>query len=214
MRRDDGFTLAELLVALVVMGMMGVMIVSGVGTGRRVWERMDSGSSWREAVEGAQLALRNRLEGAYPQTRFDSSAPYSDFAGNAKTVTFLAEDAAARRPSALRRYRLMVGVSGDLILSSVSDLAADDNPPRDDTVLLHNVQSIDVAYFGAAPPDNVPRWRLEWEKRPTLPQLVRVRVQFAPGDTRWWPDLIVHPAATVDTRCVLDFASHRCQGRG
>jgi general secretion pathway protein J len=213
LRSDKGFALAELLVTLVVLGMIGALIVTGVGTGRRVWQHLDVASAAAESVDNAQTALRNRLERAFPATRYDASAPYSDFAGATATMSFLAPDSDAHRPGALRRYALTLAVNGDLVLSSTSDLAAGDPPPHDDLILIHGVQGIDLAYFGVAPPDNVPRWRFNWEKRPTPPELVRVRVQFAQGDRRWWPDLIVHPYATVDSVCTLEMSNHRCRGR-
>jgi hypothetical protein len=33
------------------------------------------------------------------------------------------------------------------------------------------------------------------------------------GDPRVWPELIVHPAATVDSLCVIDAATGDCRGR-
>ena len=211
--RADGFALAELLVTLVVLGMIGALIVGGVATGRRVWEHGDAVAAAGEQVVAAENLLRARLERAYPATRYDASAPYSDFDGVAKSVAFLAPDGDAHRPSALRRYTLALNVAGDLVLTSVSDVADPDNPRPVDIVLLRRVETIDLAYFGAAPPDNVPRWRLDWRRQSRLPDAVRLRVQFAQGDRRWWPDLIVHPFATVDLLCTLDLASHRCRGR-
>ena len=212
-RSDRGFALAELLVTLVVLSMVGALIVTGVGTGRRVWARLDAAAVAGESVENAQAALRQRIERVFPATRYDASAPYSDFLGAPASLSFLAPDNDAHRPAPLRRYVLSLALNGDLVLSSTSDLAADEPPAHDDLVLIRGVQAIDIAYFGAAPPDNVPRWRFNWEKRPSPPDLVRVRVQFAAGDRRWWPDLIVHPYATIDSLCTLEMSSHHCRGR-
>jgi general secretion pathway protein J len=213
MRDTRGFALTELLVALVLVGLISMLIVTGVSTGRRVWERADAAATAGETVEAAHATLRHRLEHAFPATRFDASAPYSDFLGSAKTMSFLGPDGDARRPGALRRYVVELTLAGELALTSTSDLSDPDAGPHERQVLLRGVGSIDLAYFGASAPDNVPRWRFGWRKQAGLPQLVRVRVQFADGDRRWWPELIVHPAATIDSLCVLDTASHRCRGR-
>jgi len=80
-------------------------------------------------------------------------------------------------------------------------------------VLLHNVQGFDIAYYGVAPPDNRPAWLCDWERQPMPPQLIRIRVQFAPQDPRVWPELLIKPFATVDSMCVLMVRVGKCRGR-
>ncbi len=211
--RSAGFTLVELLVSLAIMAMLSVLIVSGVGGGARVWERMDRTTAAGEAVEGAQAALRTRLERIFPATRYDASTPYVDFDGAADSLAFIAPPADAARPAPLRRYHLALTAAGDLVLSSHSDLAANPAAPDpEQLVLLHGVQGIELAYFGPTAPDNSPRWRPRWTAQPAPPQLVRLRVAFAADDRRWWPDLVVKPAADIDAGCVMN-SSGRCMGR-
>lgn len=209
---DGGYTLVELLASLVVLALIGSMIASGITTGRRVWEHADTSLAALDTVAGAQMVLRNRLETAFPQTKYDGIAPYAYFDGAPSQVKFLAPPEDAHKPAPLWRYSLNVDASGDLVLSSVSDLAVHNALPEN-VVLLRGVQSFDVAYFGAAPPDNIPQWRPGWQSRPSLPQLVRIRVQFAQSDKRWWPDLIVKPVATVDSACALNTQTNTCRGR-
>lgn len=213
--RDAGFTIIELLVSLVILSMLSLMLITGLGTGRRVWERMDQSALAIESVEGAQTLLRDRIERTYGATRFDTSAPYADFRGLANRLNFLAPPPEVERPQALRRYDLSLNTNGDLLLSSWSDIAADpEHPAIVSVVVLHAVQGIDIAYFGTAAPDFTPRWRSEWIQQPSPPRLVRVRLAFAPGDRREWPDMIVKPAEDVDTRCVLEVSTGKCGGRG
>jgi general secretion pathway protein J len=80
-------------------------------------------------------------------------------------------------------------------------------------VLLHNVQQLDIAYFGVVPPDKDPAWHDQWQLMPTLPLLMRVRVGFPPEDTRGWPDLLIKPFAMVDSMCVLTVMTGKCRGR-
>jgi general secretion pathway protein J len=213
--RDGGFTIIELLVSLVILSMLSMMMIMGLGTGRRVWERMDQSALAIESVEGAQTLLRDRIERTYGATRFDAAMPYADFRGQATRLDFLAPPPEVARPQALFRYDLSLSGDGDLLLSSWSDIAADPAHPAITTVtVLKRVQAIDIAYYGSAAPDNTPRWRSVWDHQPAPPRLVRVRLAFAPGDSREWPEMIVKPAADVDVRCILDIATGRCGGRG
>lgn len=213
MRRARGFTLIELLVALAILGLVGALLVSSVGMGRRVWARFDRRGGELRQVEAAQMVLRDRLEAIVPLTRYDADAPYADIEGKADVLFFVAPAAPERQPDALASYRLSLSTTDELVLSSTSEIARERDPPRDDRVLLKGVERVELGYFGVAPPDGVARWRDRWYHRPTPPPLIRVRVLFKAGDRRVWPDLMVHPVATRDTQCVLNSVSGRCKGR-
>jgi general secretion pathway protein J len=208
-----GYALIEMLATLIIVGMTTAMMVSGLGTSRRVWDHIDAANTMGDAVAGSQMLLRDRVERMFPATRYDKIPSYADFDGLADKLMFLAPPRALGAPSGLRRYQLAVAANGDLVLSSLSDLAADQKTPSENLVLLHHVQGLDIAYFGAAPPDNRPGWRFVWEQRPGPPQLIRIRVQFAPQDPRVWPELLVKPFATVDSMCVLMISTRNCRGR-
>ena len=111
------------------------------------------------------------------------------------------------------RYKLSLAPNGDLLLTDLSDVASDPKAPGEPLVLLHNVQQLDIAYYGVVQPDKTPSWHDQWQQRPTLPLLMRVRVQFPPDDGRSWPELLIKPFATVDSMCVLTVMTGKCRGR-
>jgi general secretion pathway protein J len=211
--RESGYTLVELLASLLIVAIASVMMLSGIGTAHRVWTRADVANAGGETVSGAQLLLRDKLEHAFPATRYDKVPTYIDFAGAANGINFLAPPRDLHAPSGLVRYMLQLAPNGDLVLNDLSDLASDPKAPGEPLVLLHNVQQIDIAYFGVLPPDKAPAWHEAWQGRQTLPLLVRVRVQFPPDDARSWPELLVKPFATVDSMCVLTVMTGKCRGR-
>ncbi len=210
--RGEGFALVEALASLVIVAMIGLMILDGVGAGRRVWERIDTRESRGEALDTAQTALRERVEEIFPSTLYDKSPPYIDFDGGPERMTFLANPPEAERPGALRRYTLGLNTRGQLVLLSVSDVARRGTRPSVQ-VLVEGVRRFDIAYFGAAQPDNSRAWRPEWQAEAALPEVIRVRVEFEPGDPRRWPDLIIRPRTTIDSECLLNPISHNCKGR-
>jgi hypothetical protein len=69
--------------------MVSVMMLSGITAGRRVWERADIANAQGESISGAQILLRERLERAYPATRYDKIPTYADFFGIENGVSFL-----------------------------------------------------------------------------------------------------------------------------
>lgn len=207
-----GFTLVETLVSLALLGMASALVVAGLSGTHRVWRHVENRAHGVETVEAAETILRHRVEIAVPGTRYDGGAPYADFAGLPSTMTFVAPPGDALGPGGPRRYTLWLAPSGALVLSNTSDTPHMPGPRHDD-VLLHGAQSLELAYFGAAPPDNSPGWRSTWRQRPAPPQLVRIRVRFPPADRRWWPDLIIRPMADMDTDCALGPDGDRCRGR-
>ncbi|MHB8528966.1 MAG: hypothetical protein ACYC8V_05560 [Caulobacteraceae bacterium] len=210
-QREGGFALVEMIATLAVMAMISWMLIAGVATGRRVWQRLDEAATAADDVDGAQTALRRRIEDAYPATLYEDAGPSVDFAGSSHWIAFLAQPPDGGRPAPLRRYRLFLTARDELALSSVSDVAAGVAPEA--RVLLSGVQGLDIAYFGAAPPDGIRRWREDWKDAPSPPELVRVRIALRPGDRRRWPDLIIHPRATIDSECVLNPSTGLCRGR-
>ena len=209
-----GFALIEALASLVVVSMLSMLVLQGVGMGRRVWEGIDHVATTEEAIEGAQEILRSRIEQMYPATLYGGDEAQTDVNGQADTMEFLAPPPDAQRPATLRRYRLELTAGGQLALSSISDVIT----PRDThitrQILLSGVQQLDIYYYGAAQPDLTRTWRQSWFQQTLPPELVRIRVGFGRGDKRSWPDLIVRPLTNIDSNCVLSSATSRCRGRG
>lgn len=220
----------ELLASLTVLGLLSLMILAGLGGRSIAWNRMDRDSSGGEAVEAVQGLLRQRIGHAWPITLYNIVPPGPDFHGDTARMDFLAPPPAASAPGPLRRYQLALDAGGDLVLDSLSDVAMDQQHWSDRQVLLHGVQSLELSYFGAplkprtgavaaivavAPTGgpSVADWQPSWNQQPVMPSLVRIRLAFLDGDRRRWPDLIVHPAANIDTSCVLVPATGGCRGR-
>ena len=211
--REAGYTLVELLASLIIIGLASAMMLSGISMGHRVWERADLANAAGETISGSQMLLRGRIERAFPATRYDKIPTYVDFFGASNGVTFLAPPRDIHAPQALMRYTLSLAPNGDLLLTDLSDVASDPKAPGEPLVLLHNVQQLDIAYYGVVQPDKTPSWHDQWQQRPTLPLLMRVRVQFPPDDGRSWPELLIKPFATVDSMCVLTVMTGKCRGR-
>ncbi len=211
--REQGFTLVEMLASLAVLALLSLMILAGLGGRYTAFGRTERQTAEGETVEAVQSLLRDRLEHAWPATVYNIVPPGPDFAGAADQVVFLAPPPLQQSPGALRRYQLTLQTGGELALQSRSDLALDRQHWSDRQVLLDGVQSLDLAYFGAAQPGAAPTWRADWREQSLMPSLVRIRIAFPEADRRRWPDLLVHPRADMDASCVLIVETGKCRGR-
>jgi general secretion pathway protein J len=212
--RDAGFTLIEMLVALALLALAAVLMLEGLQSGQRLWAGEAARTLRGESVEAAQTALRARIERLRPTTRFDADASYADIEGTDSRLIFIAPPPKAERPASVRRYRLMLNERGDLVLGSAPpQVDVEAGAVYADQTLLRDVEGLDISYYGPDPKDGEPAWRSSWLHRAAPPELVRVRLTLQATDRRVWPELIVRPAATIDTLCVIDPSTGSCRGR-
>lgn len=215
---EAGFTLAELLVALGVLSLGAGLLATTLHTAAVV-APASVRPAGEDSVAAAQRILRDRLERLAPVDRINATAGVVDARGDAHRFSFAAPPLARRGPGMIERFRLMLSPNGDLLLYSAGSL--DDRINLSDpslvgwqpTRLIAGVQDVDLAYFGTDPVTRQDRWQSFWMDRPQPPKLVRVRLRFAAGDPRQWPDLVVSPQATVSATCQIDPASGECAAR-
>lgn len=204
--RQTGFTLLELVVAITLMGVVLVLLYSGLRLGLNGW---DNGEARAEATNRLRLVeefLRRQL--AQSMTVYQTNNRQENwqenrqenrqenqqenvvvFTGQADRIEFIAPMLAQLGQGGLYRVRIEVG-DGRLWIRWRPYLPADPNAGEErETVLLEKVSSVEWAYFGAErDDDSQPQWRSEWTSSKRRPKLVRLNltVQGAP-----WPDLVV-----------------------
>lgn len=214
---EAGFTLVELLVSLVLLTMTALLLLATMTTGHGLERRSAARMTAAESVAAAHLVLRDRIETILPDVSIVPGGSVVDVTGDERSFSFTAPPAAAVQPAPPQRFRLLLTRAGEMVLFSIDPLSTRADPDAlsvagwQRTPLLGNVVRLDIAYFGAAPPDNQRRWRPGWRSRPALPELVRIRVGFAPGDPRIWPDLIIRPTVTINSACQADRTARQCR---
>lgn len=217
MKRANGFTLIELLVGLAILGLIAGMLVAGLGTTGLMAQRARASSAALEPVAAAQLVLRGRLERLRAVPRLTAGSGVVDIAGTPKAFDFTGAPPDRDMPDALFRYRLALTTGGDVMLYATPVVATDLMSGAEQTRswrairLAARATAIQLSYYGVDPLGGGQRWQDVWRDRPQPPDLIRVRVAFAPGDPRRWPDLIARPRATINNACRLDPVSGRCQ---
>lgn len=216
---DQGFTLVEMLITLVLLSMILAMLFGGFRFGTRVWERQQAHGGGATDIGAVQDALRRWLQQAYPlYVAGDRAHSHVDFQGRADELSLLAPAPIALEHGGFARLKLRTVARGDgrnaLVLSARPELTfADSRSAETDENVLLGLASVEFSYFGADGADDPPRWRDRWEGMQGLPVLVRVSVVFPPGDSRFWPELVVAPRLSVDAACDYDPLNKSCRGR-
>lgn len=197
-RASAGFTLLELLIAITLLGLLLAALFGGLRLGARAWERSEERLEESARLQVVQNFLRERLAQAYPLTAEDQTGRLRlAFEGTGDTLRFV---------TLMPAY---LGTGFAELLLAVDDRTGIENlvvqwrrfeltPQSDDEepqikVLLEDIEALEIAYYGALARGEPILWHEQWLDIMALPQLIRLRVIFAVGDRRYWPDLIVRP---------------------
>jgi general secretion pathway protein J len=221
--RSRGFTLVEMMVALVLVSLMSVAMLQAYRFSQRALGQITRVDGGVREVADVQRLLRRLIEQAYPFEVRQAEGKQRVARGMSGDVSRFAMSAPAPATSGsvgMYRYAFGVGEGTDAGKFEVT-WALDRNgatPGDGDAarreMLLEGVESISIAYLELVERGDGTmelNWRNEWLDRDALPALVRVRVDFGPGDSRLWPELVVAPRITADANCVFDVVSQMCR---
>jgi general secretion pathway protein J len=189
MRSERGFTLMEVLVALVVLGILMAGLGQGMRFGMTAWTRQAALVDRTADLDALDRTMRGML------TNATSGAAHgrNDFVGTEDGVTFdgvlpLAVATGGRRAKITLtlddQHRLMLHWASVLIDPNTNA------PAAGDAVVVDHVERVTFAYWQTG--GDGPGWRDRWTAV-TVPALIRLRLEFAKGDPRHWPDMIVAP---------------------
>ena len=193
---EAGFTLLEILVALVVLGFLLLGLGEGVRFGVHAWDTEARLLGRHADMDAVERVLRAMIAGADPGG-VDDELP---FRGTPHTLLL-----ATRLPmsttevAGLREAEVSLGVDAQhrFVLRWTPHPHAQrltPMPPPHQTVLLEDVESVTFGYERA--PAEGTGWTDIWQGAPTLPRLVRITIAFPKDDPRHWPAIVAAPMLT------------------
>lgn len=186
-RGDQGFTLLEILVALVVFGFLMAGLTQGVRFGLDAWTSQSRLIERDVDLDAVDRLLRDLVEKIEPGRPIDPP----NIVGTASSLAFTAELPAGAVTVVTRRADMLLRVvNGDLVLQWLPHLHVRrlvPTPPPTSTKILSGVSRLELSYFAVSR-----GWRGTWNDR-TPPDLIRLKIDFPPNDPRHWPDLVAAP---------------------
>ncbi len=205
-RRDAGFTLIELVVALAVLALTATLMAEGIRLALRTWDSLNGRMSRMQAIVVAQQLLRGRLSQVYP---YRGTTPAALLGGTAELSFSAPAPHGAAGP--LLRYRIWLA-DGRLKIGWRPDTpeAVASSSGAQEEALLDGVSSLAFDYFASAG-KGPGQWLPAWQDRAGPPQLVRLRLEFAKGDSADWPVFVARPRLDMPVDCQFDLVSRRCR---
>lgn len=188
---EAGFTLLEVLAALVVFGLLLLALGQGMQFGLQAWRGQARDAAWPDQIESLDRTLRRLVARALSADEVQPGGPIHGGPGVLDVVARLPRPEGG--PPVPTEARLEVDGSHRLILRLLPRLNVRYlTPPRADLIVLaERVDRIEFAYWQGSSGSGG-GWQREWSG-PALPALVRIRLRFPPGDIRHWPDIVVAP---------------------
>ncbi len=193
-----GFTLLEMLVVVVVLGFLAVGLTQGVRGGLALWNAQQRRIGETGDLDASGRVLRSLLTGVAAPTPSGfgpGAAIGGQIKGDASHLSFVGD-----LPTGLgttRRADITIELDGRRLVLRWTPHRHEIpfGPPPQPTVteLISGVSGLQISYWGSPAPDQPVQWQQQWDGTGAAPELIRIRLVFAKGDRRRWPDLIVAP---------------------
>jgi general secretion pathway protein J len=198
-RRQGGFTLLEILVAVMVLSVLAALVYGMLRLGMRSWEAATTRIEASELTRIGWTFVQSSLNDARSVPSRHEDDPGIHFFGAHDALEFVAELPAHLAPGGLYALRLYLDSGAGqgparlqveaVHFADYENRVQDEELPR--AVLAEDVAALELAYYGASADSAESGWTDTWSGRETLPLLVRMQVALRDGTQ--WPVLIAHP---------------------
>jgi general secretion pathway protein J len=219
-RAQAGFTLVEVVVAMVLVGAIMTLVYSGLSFALRSWDAADVNGRRTADLRLGENFLRRELTELFPMRWKDPLVVKMAFDGGTGHLRFVSS-----RPAGLQLGGLsLVGVqveenrekrSRDLVmLRAMPDHEAVDFGPLEGAerhVLMPGVERVEFAYFGSENEFADPKWHDTWQFPGRIPEMVRMRVRL--GDGTELPETLVRVVLGEEAGCLENSFQRLCRPR-
>ena len=201
---NKGFTLLEVLIALVLFSFILIMVYSSLYTTGRTWRASEIQTQDNDDKRFILSFIRKRIEQLTPIIQAETDGNYRViFRGGDSSVQFVSTLPMQRAGSGL--FFVKFELHQDELVLKYLPLTRDKTMFKEDIFidadeisLLKNIKEVDLDYFGQDDSNIAPAWRDDWYIKKRLPDLIRVRID---ADSRaQWPELVISVRARVDPK--------------
>jgi general secretion pathway protein J len=189
---NRGFTLVELLIAISLLGLMGVVTYSAVWTVSRSLNAVEERVEEENDLWVTQAFIRQSLSQARGVLAVQNERLRVLFSGEERALSFVAPaPLQLGNAGGLYRYRLDLadkeGGRHDLRLAYWQYLPGvtldEEVEPQGEVILLEDVLSLDFSYFGQEQSWKKATWMERWPHRANMPKLVRIALTKGGDET-------------------------------
>lgn len=201
-RERKGFTLVEMLVALVLLAIMALTLAGSINHFSLLGSRGGVAAAHAQRIVAVEESLRRLLSSAKAQRGFDHDDGHLYFAGGRSRLVWLAPMPGRDGITRLHWLRLRSD-NGRLVLDYRPFMRGDDRvrftrngrleadfSNARQSVLISRLGSFSIRYMEQIRLGEKEIWRRDWQAREALPALIDLRLGDDKGE---WPSLIIRP---------------------
>lgn len=197
--RETGFTLLEIMVALVVLSMIVTTAFGALRMGERSWEAGLARTNQTETLRAVAGVLQRQFNQALPLSWTEDAETTIAFSATREQVRFIAPAPQHHGSTGLFEYTLVLEPLADSAQLVLYYLLHDPDSTglqaggsdRQRVLLVDELKTASFSYYGSPVAEEPPQWHSQWNNdAETFPHLVRVRLISKQGQ-RPWPELVL-----------------------
>jgi general secretion pathway protein J len=218
-----GFTLVEMVVALALMSLLGLIIIESLRLAQRSYEKVSRAEMHTSELVLSQQLIRHLFESAYPIERSQNAASVAvGLVGGSDTVELLSLGSQAMGSAGHVKVRIGLRRRDDGLFDIVAQLTEAQANTRmgeravhmpTESILLSQVKQARWSFLSMSSEagSGNTEWKNEWQGTQLLPAAVQLQVEFPQNDARVWPRFIATPRITHDANCEFDVVAQNCR---
>jgi general secretion pathway protein J len=217
-----GMTLIEVTVALLLIALLSTGLITEYRAGQRTYSQVVKADTGEKDILIAQRFLRTVIESTYPGRAKETQAETSAFEGRSDDIALVSLVSRGGKASGHDRVEVYTLARRDGFYDLVVrvglpvDRRDGDLERRNagEELLIQRVAAVDWSFLPRPDPeksDERPQWAQAWTSSAGIPELVRLVVQFPPGDGRVWPEFVASPLVTDEAACEFDPVGQTCR---
>jgi general secretion pathway protein J len=196
---EEGFTLLEIMVVMVVLAMIVTTAFGALRLGERSWEAGLARASETEKMRTVSGLLQRQFNQILPLTWSADSQMHLAFSGTREQVRFIAPAPQHEGATGLFEFTLAIeSHEGGAHLVLYYQLHNPDSTgfqPEDSDrqriLLVDELKTATFAYYGSPSTEDPPQWHSQWSvDAEAFPQLVHARLA-ASTEQQQWPELFL-----------------------
>ena len=220
MKRESGFTLVEMIVAMTILGTMLMLLYQGLAFALRSWDASDVNGRMTMDRRIGENFLRREVSELFPMRWKDPAVVKFAFEGDARHMRFVSARPAGISQGGLSLVSLEVQEDAKdrrlrnlVMLRAMPDEDQKDFRPLDKaepSILIANVDEVAFSYFGSENDFAEPRWLDDWTFTSRVPAMVRVRVKASGGAL---PEMVMKVVLGEEAGCLENSFQRQCRPR-
>jgi general secretion pathway protein J len=216
MRRKRGFTLVEVLIALVLMSMAMALMMAGLRYSAKAWSSAEQRIDTLTDLQATRRIMNSTLGAAFPTITGEGDSKRFLFEGESGAVTFTTYMPPYPDQAGLYLIKLfIIKHEGSYQLRLKRALLTPDIRPlsdwssEEDVLVWQSGWPLSFAYFGSS--DESEHWQNQWDGSIQIPQLVKLQIESGGDESAARVEIITPIKINIDNHCITRAEDGLCR---